>query len=179
MAKKITRRRVLALLAGTGLGGLRGLGLASPDAAAAEPATVLTPAARRTLAAYCDTLIPADEGVPSATGAGVEERFAVLAGEDDRYHRWISEGCAWLDAEAKVRGSADYAGLEESARNAIVERASRSERGTVPRRFFDATRNLAFFGYYSYASSWPAIGVDGPPQPMGFPDYAGPPKSRR
>ena len=32
--------------------------------------------------------------------------------------------------------------------------------------------------YYSQPPAWPSLGLDGPPQPIGFPDYTDPPQRR-
>ena len=38
--------------------------------------------------------------------------------------------------------------------------------------FFKIIREDVFYGYYSNPISWKVIGYFGPPQPVGYPDYA-------
>ena len=170
---ELTRRVMLRLFARAGL--VLGFGSMANGAAWQDG---LDPAIRRTLASYLDTLIPDDEASPGAVRAGIDKGFASWAEASPQYRRLIVEGCRWLDGEAEKAGARSFSELDEEKRNAIVGRASRSARRSVPRQFFDGTRRPAFFFYYGNASSWSAIGYEGPPQPGGFLDYADPPQRR-
>jgi hypothetical protein len=117
-------------------------------------------------------------GSPGAVATGIDESFASAAEAVSPVHDFIVEGCRWLDSEAEKVGARLFAELGEEDRNTIVGRASQSAPQSAPRRFFDETRDITFFVYYGEASSWHAIGYDGPPQPIGFPDYAEPPERR-
>lgn len=79
----------------------------------------------------------------------------------------------------RARAGRGFAALDEPGREAVVARAAEAPEGSDPRRFFEQTRIVAFFYYYSDAASWPALGYDGPPQPAGFMDYAEPPAPGR
>lgn len=171
---KISRRLALQLLAGTGLG----MGL-DPAAMTAEPQNALDPSAHRTLTSLVDTLIPDDGATPGAVQTGVEKRLVAMTQSIRQYRVLIVNGCLWLDDEARKLGAPSFTDLGEEQRNAIIERASRAEQQSVPRRLFEATRNLVFFAYYGSASGWQAIGYGGPPQPVGFPDYAQAPAGTR
>ena len=170
---KLTRRILLRFFARAGL--VLGFAPIATDAIAQDG---LDPAIRRTLASYLDTLIPDDEASPGAVKAGIDKRFAALAEANPQFRKLIVAGCRWLDGEAVKAGARSFPGLDEDKRNAIIGRASRSARRSVPRQFFDRTRRPAFVLYYGIATSWSAIGYSGPPQPAGFLDYAESPEQR-
>ena len=170
---KLTRRILLRFFARAGL--VLGFAPIATDAVARDG---LDPAIRRTLASYLDTLIPDDEASPGAVKAGIDKRFASLTEASPQFRKLIVAGCRWLDGEAVKAGTRSFPGLDEDKRNAIIGRASRSARRSVPRQFFDRTRRPAFVLYYGIASSWSAIGYAGPPQPAGFLDYAESPEQR-
>ena len=164
----ITRRVMLQFFVGASLG----LGGGSKGNGAFAQQDPIDAAVRRTLASYFDTLIPDDPQAPGAVTAGIDARFVSAAQASAQVRKLFVEGCRWLDSEAQKLGARTFPELGEAGRNTIVDRASRSDLQSGPRRFFDQTRSLAFFIYYGTALGWPAIGYAGPPQPHGFPDYA-------
>jgi hypothetical protein len=130
-----------------------------------------------TLRAYVDTLIPADQS-PSATQLSVAEKMLARTKEDLRYRTLLEYGCSWLDREAGNVAGARFADVTEPDRERIVARAAGAPPGSPIRVFFDTTRDHAFIHYYATPESWRTIGYSGPPQPVGFPDYARPPRHR-
>jgi hypothetical protein len=167
---RATRREVLRVLAQTaafyGLGG-----------AAAGAAGESNPAAsfEGTLATYLNTLIPDDESSPGAVQLGVYEHMSSAAKTNARFRNFLEQGTRWFNAEAQKLGSEDFAGLSEDGRNQVVAAAEAAGLNTLENKFFRATRLATFKLYYMEPQAWPAIGFDGPPQPIGFPDYADPP----
>jgi hypothetical protein len=128
------------------------------------------------LAPYLDTLIPADS-TPSASQLGADEAIIALARRRERLARLVGLGCAWLDQQAVERGAADFAALPQAEREAVVALAEGSPPRSVPRAFFSFTQHQVFTHYYAQPESWQGLGFDGPPQPVGFPDFAQPPKA--
>jgi hypothetical protein len=126
------------------------------------------------LPAYVDTLLPPYLG-PSATEIGVDRRLIEAARGRPKYLRLLRLGCGWLDEEARRRGAAAFAALNEDVRVAILEQAEAAAASALPRVFFEQTRADVFTEYYADPASWPAVGYDGPPQPRGFLDHARPP----
>ena len=131
---------------------------------------------QRTLAAYLDTLIPADAS-PSASQLGLHHRFLELGRRSSAFRRLLETGCDWLDKEAIRLGAGEFARLTEPKREALVAKAAGLGRRSGARRFFEATRDSAMRHYYSRPEAWPSLGYAGPPQPLGFPDYAKPMKA--
>jgi hypothetical protein len=160
-----SRRHFLSLSLGTGL-------LASLGIACQKPARDVLgkPGQQQTLAAYLDTLIPADE-TPSATQLGVGEKFLSQAETDSNYLRLIKTGCDWLDVQAKQAGAAHFAALSEEQRERLINLAAAGEGGPWVEMFFDRTLADAFSHYYADPRSWRALDYPGPPQPRGFTDY--------
>jgi len=160
-----SRRHFLSLSLGTGL-------LASLSLACQKPARDVLgkPGQQQTLAAYLDTLIPADE-TPSATQLGVDEKLLAEAETDSAYLRLIRTGCEWLEEQAKQAGAAHFAALNEEQRERVVNLAAAGEGGPWVEMFFDRTLADAFSHYYADPRSWRALDYAGPPQPRGFADY--------
>lgn len=132
-----------------------------------------------TLAAYVDVLIPADQ-TPSGTALGVEKQLLAAASERHDYQRLLGWGLDWLNDQAQARYGRSFAESDESSRDAIVAQAAEAAYNTSPRLFFEWTRTKAFFYYYARPESWRGITqYRGPTQPVGFLDYALPPRTQR
>jgi len=129
----------------------------------------------RALGPYLDTLIPEDS-TPSATGLGVDKAVIDLARRHPQAARLVGLGCAWLDGQAAERGAEDFTTLDAAGREAVVALAEQSPERSLPKAFFELTRREAFSHYYAQPAAWAGLGFGGPPQPMGFADFAEPPK---
>jgi hypothetical protein len=130
------------------------------------------------LATYLDTLIPADS-TPSASQLGTDQAIVALARRREHLARLVGLGCGWLDQQAVERGAVDFAALPQAEREAVVALAENAPARSMPRAFFAFTHRQAFTHYYAQPASWRGLGFEGPPQPVGFPDFAQPPKAIR
>lgn len=130
----------------------------------------------RALAPFLDTLIPSDSISGSATDLGIEKQLTALSATRPHYERLLVLGCGWLDSEARKEGASDFAALAPDMREAVVARAEAAPENTPPWRFFQTVHLQAKIYYYGDPRSWPALGFDGPPQPIGFPDHDRPPE---
>jgi hypothetical protein len=148
---------------------------ASPRAVAAVigPGSA-EPTSLAALPLWLDTLLPADE-TPSATqlGIGVE---SILREQGGGVLRPLQLGCAWLDAEARRLGAADFKAMDVAGREQVAANAVASPARTVQRAFFELTQRIAFAQYYARPESWRGLGYGGPPQPTGYPDHDKPPR---
>ncbi len=137
-------------------------------------------AQRRTAAALCDTILPADSGGPAASAVRVHEFIdewisAPYPGHaDDR--KIVIEGLAWLDAESRRRFGNGFAALIVRQKQAICDDI-RHEPEARPEfkaaaRFFTLFRDLSAGGYYTTPEGMRDIGYvgnvalgryDGPP----------------
>lgn len=169
---QLSRGHFLKLLVSTGL--CSSTALLSAGRLWSAP---LTPSVMHTLAAYFDTLIPADE-TPSATQLGVTAQVLVQASRDASYQSLLERGCAWLNAQARQHGAEHFPALAADQREQVVHLAASAASRSVPRTFFERTRRDAFFYYYAHPQSWRGLGYHGPPQPLGFMDYSAPPSRR-
>ena len=124
--------------------------------------------------AFLNTLIPADE-TPAASDLGIDHAIRADAARQPGLHRLIAAGCRWLDGQATRQGVSGFALLPMSDREAIVAVAARARPGSVPRAFFDVVRDRAMTAYYARPESWGPLGLAGPPQPNGYPDFDKPP----
>lgn len=133
----------------------------------AYPLTALGP--------YLDTLIPRDE-TGSATDFGVDRVLIDRAHGNRGYMRVLRSGCKWLDFEARKLGSIGFGDLDPVSQEGIVDKASRARAGSLPRVFFNVTREYGFGAYYAEPASWRTLGFHRPPQPEGYMDHAEAPR---
>jgi len=138
----------------------------------------ITARERAAVARIVDLLVPADAGAPGAAELGVHS--ALL--EDIAANRWdsqyLAEGVLWLDEQALAADGAAFLGVGRSRQIALLERMQAEPAGSVPARAFRRLRDDTMTLYYSRPESWPSLGFGGPPQPLGFPDHAEPPRPR-
>ena len=117
----------------------------------------------RSVAALADLMFPGD-GLPRATEVGVHRRVLAMP----ELGNLIAKGVAWLDKRAALEGAADFLGLDEARRLALVAFASRDE---AIQSFVLAMRFQLGTAYYSAPAIKSAFAYTGPPQPEGFPDF--------
>ena len=130
------------------------------------------------LPALLDTLLPEDIS-PSASQLNVGPDLIRAARRESGFERLLILGCAWLNEQAQKQGQPLFEKLDEESRIAIVKTAEQSAGRSLPRVFFNAVQQYAFGIYYAHPETWVSLGYTGPPQPVGFPDYAEPPGSPR
>lgn len=127
-----------------------------------------------TLSAFLDTLMPADD-TPSASALGVDAKLLAMADGDDRYGRLLLNGCLWLENMALKRHDTEFHKLDEPARVAIVELLETPQVPRFARVFFSRVQDDLYEFYYSRPESWAGLGMERPPQPAGYMNYAKPP----
>ncbi len=141
---------------------------------------VFTEGQRRTAAALCDLIIPADAKSPSAAALGVPEFIdewvsAPYPGhEEDR--RVIVAGLDWLDAESQRRFSADFSALVWGQKSQICDDICYAPNAKPEHQpaaeFFRRFRNLTAGGFYTTSEGMKDIGYVGNVPLAAFP---GPP----
>ena len=106
----------------------------------------------RTLEAFVEMIIPADDRSPGAKEARVADYIDLLISElaPEDALRWIS-GLAALDAEAIARARTPFASLTPAQADRILQDISRNERAprTPLEEFFVMTKDATIRGYYS------------------------------
>ena len=122
-----------------------------------------------TLAAAVDTLIPADAQTPSASTLGIAQLIANQADADSAFRPWLIEGLKWCDQG--VPGS--FAQRDVSARTALMQTLADSPVGSQTRIFFELLRLRTMTAYYADPRSRIGLAIERPPQPIGYPDFAG------
>lgn len=160
----LTRRAFLKLLAVASLLKYSPRLFAAPSLRGFEP----------TLAAFLDTLMPADE-TPSASDLNVDRSLLQKAEGDGDYRRLLLNGCLWLENTAHREYQTGFAALEERHRVSIVTLMEQDDAPAIARAFFRRLQNDLFEHYYSRPESWQGLGIDQPPQPRGYPGYSVPP----
>ncbi|MFZ5495466.1 MAG: gluconate 2-dehydrogenase subunit 3 family protein [Verrucomicrobiota bacterium] len=140
----------------------------------------LTEAQRRTAAALCDVVIPADTESPSASSVGVvdfiDEWISAPYPDQAKDRPVVLSGLVWIDAEAERRFVRDFASSSEAQKAAICDdicgAAKAGPAFREPARFFSLFRNLTAGGFYTtpqgrkdlrYVGNMPLATFDGPP----------------
>lgn len=120
-----------------------------------------------TLAAYVDTLLPADDVSPAASELGIAKAMLTESAGDALYTRLITAGCAFLDRAAEAK----FAESNARVREVIVSWMSEADYDEVPRRFYEIIRQRTVELYYSRPEAWGGLPIRRPPQPIGYPDH--------
>ena len=141
----------------------------------------LTDAQRRTAAALCAVIIPAEGGTPSAADLRVHDfidewisaPYHGPAGDRQR----ILDGLAWIDAEAQKRFGRPFADLKETEQAAICDEICHEPKAKPEFKkaaaFFKRYRDLTAGGFYTtpegmkdigYVGNVPRLTFDGPPR---------------
>jgi hypothetical protein len=166
----VTRRFLLKLFAALGVMLAQRISLAEQIERNSRVASL------RALGPLVDTLLPEDT-TPSATQLGVDRALIDQALADPKLAGLLIGGCAWLDKAARERGAEEFAGLDQTAREAVLTAAEQSPKRSLPEAFFGVIRHHAFRHYYAKPASWRGLGFAGPPQHRGFPDHAKSPQA--
>jgi hypothetical protein len=139
-----------------------------------------TAAQRRTAAALCDLIIPADAESPAASAVGVvdflDEWISAPYPEQQEDRAIVLPGLAWIDAEAAKRFNRTFADLTEAQKTAVCDDICHAAKAKPEfkqaAKFFAAYRNLTAGGFYTtpqgrqdlkYVGNMPLATFDGPP----------------
>lgn len=119
-----------------------------------------------TLAAWVDTLLPADAQSPAASALSVHRELLGIAASDRDLRELIVTGCDWLDRAAQ--GAFSDAG--PLVRERIVAWTMDAAPDSGPRQFYEILRQRALEAYYSHPAAWGGLPLTAPPQPLGHPE---------
>lgn len=135
---------------------------------------------RGTVAALCDTIIPADEKSPSASQLGVhdfiDEWVSAPYPKQKEDRKLILDGLSWLERESKKRFKKPFPDLDEEQGRQICDEIcfEPKVKSTLSKqaRFFARFRDLTAGGFYTtpegmkdiqYLGNVPLTKFDGPP----------------
>lgn len=116
-----------------------------------------TPKQRRATTALCDVIIPADGKSPKASDLGVpdfiDEWISSPYPGQTADRKTVTDGLAWLDAEAQKRFQGDFADLRPEQQTAICDTICNSAKAKPEHKsavsFFKRFRDLTAGGYYT------------------------------
>ncbi len=139
-----------------------------------------TEAQRRTVAALCDVIIPADGKSPAASAVGIvdfiDEWVSAPYPDQQEDRGIVLAGLAWIEGEAVKRFGRSFTELAEAQKAAICDdicNTSKARPEFMPAaRFFAMFRDLTAGGFYTtpqgrqdlgYVGNMPLATFDGPP----------------
>ncbi len=140
----------------------------------------MTDAQRRTAAALCALIIPAEGGVPSAADLKVhdfiDEWISAPYPDQLKDRAVVLDGLAWIDREARARFGEDFAALTVAQQSAladdICDAATAKPAHAEGARFFAKFRDLTAGGFFTTPEGMQDLGYRGN---MPLPEYKGPP----
>jgi gluconate 2-dehydrogenase subunit 3-like protein len=128
-----------------------------------------------TLERFADALLPAGE-LPAASSLGVPRALVEAALTDRQLRRLLHRGLSWLASTSRRNFGRPFTELSDSEYGQVLAIAAAGEEGTVERFFFDRARLELCMLYYAQPQTWIGLQAVFPPQPMGFLDFASPPR---
>ena len=126
--------------------------------------------AQQVMDAAVDVLIPQDPTTPSASRIGVGAILLQQAASDEAFRPWLVAGMAWLDQG--VPGN--FAQRSATDQLALIETLAAAPVGSQMRIFFELLRLRTMTAYYADPRARASLVINRPPQPLGYPDFAGP-----
>lgn len=130
-----------------------------------------------TLERIVDLLVPRDE-TPGALDLGLHRQVLGSMAADASLALAYAEMLQVLDREAWARHRGHFLGSDASVQQAMLEQLSQAPPSAPGVRGFILLRQQTMQLYYAQPQAWPSLGFAGPPQPLGFMDYAEPPRPR-
>jgi len=160
---EITRRDVLrrlgATLMATGVldrvsaQEVHHLALAQAGSGGAYTPKALSDHEYSTLVRLTDLVIPIDNGKPGAVAAGAAAWIDMLATENSQLKEIYTKGLAWLDAEMKRRGAADFVSAPPDQQTALLDviayRRNSSPELDPGIQFFTWVRRMTVDAFYT------------------------------
>ncbi len=139
---------------------------------------VLTKAELTTLAALCDTIIPADDKSPAASKVGTHGYINEIASEPTRGTLLVQirGGIMWMNAQSTTRFGKPFHELNETERTTLCDDIcyvpTAKPEHMAGALFFDRVRDLTSGAFYTTPEGWKDIGYIGN---VALPEYKGPP----
>jgi hypothetical protein len=155
MSQKFTRRRFLeAALAGSTMVAVKAEVQQAP--ALEQPAsTALGPGQREALRAAMDEIIPASDGMPSASAAGGLEYLEGVCRQELEIRLDLQQALNVLAQISETNFHAPFAGISSAQRVEIL-----TELETQSPQVFAKLRDLVYESYYTQPSVWKLIGYE-------------------
>lgn len=130
-----------------------------------------------TVSAYIDNLIPKDE-FPGAIDLGADDFILHKSTADPLYGKTLDLGTSWLNKVAQKFNHQTFSSLPRTIQLKIMAYAEQQPIATLPHLFHHTLRDDVFSYYYFHPEIIAHFSYAGPPQPVGFPDFADPPKAK-
>lgn len=119
----------------------------------------------RTVRLLADLIIPPEDGLPGAAGAGAAEFIDLLANNNEKLKQiWLS-GLAWLDHESRRRGGQSFVDAPPAVRQQILDDISFRKNSTPELapgiQFFEWARRMVVDAYFTSPAGVKMLGFVG------------------
>lgn len=154
MRRKLTRRKFL----GASVAGALVLKTTSPDLAATFSGRArgpLTPGDQRTLRAAMDEIIPAGDGMPSASEAGGEAYLNRLATQDEPFCEQLKKSLSHLQQISSKQFGREFSRLPSDQRVSALRKLERTSPAD-----FRALRDDVYESFYTQPRVWRLLGYE-------------------
>jgi Gluconate 2-dehydrogenase subunit 3 len=125
---------------------------------------ILTSSERALLRFVLNRLVPAAGPFPAAGDLGVVEYFDRAAGSSPSERRVLLEGLRQIEMLGERRPRGGFAALAGQEQDAVLRDVERRHP-----ELFEAILQHTYNAYYSHPTVIRLLGIDGPPQPRGYP----------
>ena len=119
----------------------------------------------KTLAAYVDVLLPADQYSPAASALEIQDDIIGFAQQLPQFNQLLILGTEWLNQT----GQGPFHTLSLSDQGRVVDWMRAADRNFIPGRFFLLVRLTGVEFYFSRPEAVAGFDVNPAPQPAGYP----------
>jgi gluconate 2-dehydrogenase subunit 3-like protein len=140
-----------------------------------KSASIISERELSALRGYINLLIPTDE-TPGALELGADRLILQKAKIDPLYAKGITKGSAWLNLTAQALKHDRFIDLPQATQLKIIAFSEKRPIATLPHYLHHTLRDDVFNYYYSHPEVIEHFRYAGPPQPIGFPDFANAPQ---
>ena len=147
----------------------QGTPAAAPSSAPIDEAAMVT--------RLVDLLVPRDD-TPGAVDLGVHMAVQQAMLKDADLAQAVRQLLDDLERDAQARHRAAFLALQPAEQSQLLLALSQATLSRAGGRGFVMLRHHTMNLYYAHPQSWPALAIDGPPQPRGHLDYTSAPRRR-
>lgn len=143
----------------------------SPEISAATKNILNSHQASHTLSYIIDVIIPRD-ATPSASDLQLHEHLFDLGNNIPNYTNLLMAGTQWIEQSAQLSFNTSFRKASNRQQHRLIEAAFSQAPRSLANVFINRVRNDVMALYYEHPSAWQELPINGPIQPLGYPEHA-------